>query len=133
MSSGGELMYEVYTAGATNNPGPIGVGVVMVRGDRRKEIARGGWTGTNAAAALRAVIVALEQPLADQSAAVIIYSNHLAVVRAMNGEGSLDAQRDLLDRAMHLARGRAVVLRHLANREQHPLLLRAQELARSAL
>ena len=73
-------MVTIYTDGAsTGNPGPGGYGVVMKKGDRRKEISEGFRLTTNNRMELLAVIVALEA-LLKPNVDVTIYSDSKYVV-----------------------------------------------------
>lgn len=72
----------IYTDGAVSgNPGPGGYGVVMLSGDRRKEISEGFRLTTNNRMELLAVIVALEH-LKKEKSYVTIFSDSKYVVDA---------------------------------------------------
>ncbi len=73
----------IYTDGAAlGNPGPGGYGVVMLYGDRRKEISEGFRLTTNNRMELLAVIVALEH-LKKENLEVTIYSDSQYVVNSI--------------------------------------------------
>ena len=73
----------IYTDGAAlGNPGPGGYGVVMLFGDRRKEISEGYRLTTNNRMELLAVIVALEH-LKKENLEVTIYSDSQYVVNSI--------------------------------------------------
>ncbi len=73
----------IYTDGAAlGNPGPGGYGVVMLYGDKRKEISEGYKLTTNNRMELLAVIVALEH-LKKENLEVTIYSDSQYVVNSI--------------------------------------------------
>lgn len=73
----------IYTDGAAlGNPGPGGYGVVMLFGDKRKEISEGYKYTTNNRMELLAVIVALEH-LKKENLHVTIYSDSQYVVNSI--------------------------------------------------
>ncbi len=73
----------IYTDGAAlGNPGPGGYGVVMLYGDRRKEISEGFRLTTNNRMELLAVIVALEH-LKKENLEVTVYSDSQYVVNSI--------------------------------------------------
>ncbi|MBX9449175.1 MAG: ribonuclease HI [Taibaiella sp.] len=74
----------IYTDGASRgNPGPGGYGIVMIYGNKRKEVAEGFRKTTNNRMELMAVIVALEHLKRDHLD-VEIYSDSRYVVDAIN-------------------------------------------------
>ena len=74
----------IYTDGAAKgNPGPGGYGVVMMSGNRRKELSEGFRLTTNNRMELLSVIVALEA-LKTHGMHVTIYSIRKYVVDAVN-------------------------------------------------
>ena len=74
----------IYTDGAAQgNPGPGGYGVVMLSGDKRKEISHGYRLTTNNRMELLSVIVALEA-LKKDGMDITIYSDSKYVVDAVN-------------------------------------------------
>ena len=125
--------YHIFTAGAAEpNPGALGVGLVILRGPGREEIARGGNQGTNIQASLLAVRRALQTPLAEPDAEVVVYSNLLPLVRALNGEAHLDAHAQLVEEVLALRQGSTVTFKHLPNAAGNRYQARAQELAQEA-
>jgi ribonuclease HI len=73
----------VYTDGAAlGNPGPGGFGVVMLYGDKRKEISAGYRLTTNNRMELLAVIIALES-LKRENLEVVVYSDSQYVVNSI--------------------------------------------------
>jgi ribonuclease HI len=74
----------IYTDGAASgNPGPGGLGVVMIYGDRRKEISEGYKLTTNNRMELLAVIRGLEAIRWD-NAEVIVFTDSRYVSEAIN-------------------------------------------------
>ena len=73
----------IYTDGAAlGNPGPGGYGVVMLYGEKRKEISEGYKHTTNNRMELLAVIVALEH-LKKENLHVTVYSDSQYVVNSI--------------------------------------------------
>jgi ribonuclease HI len=73
----------IYTDGAAlGNPGPGGYGVVMLYGDKRKEISAGFRLTTNNRMELLAVIIALEN-LKKENLEVTVYSDSQYVVNSI--------------------------------------------------
>lgn len=74
----------IYTDGASRgNPGPGGYGIIMMSGDKRKEISEGFRHTTNNRMELLSVIVALES-LKGSGHHVTIYSDSKYVVDSIN-------------------------------------------------
>lgn len=74
----------VYTDGASRgNPGPGGYGIILMSGDRRKEMSEGFRRTTNNRMELMSVIVALES-LKGHGHHVTIYSDSKYVVDSIN-------------------------------------------------
>jgi ribonuclease HI len=70
-----ENAIHVWTDGAcTGNPGPAGLGVVIVDGDRRQELSEFLGEGTNNIAELTAILRGLEE-VTDRQRPVIVYSD----------------------------------------------------------
>ncbi len=81
MQPGHQLI--IYTDGAARgNPGPGGYGIVLMWGDKRKELSAGYRLTTNNRMELMAVIVAL-QSLNKQDIAVTIYTDSQYVVNSI--------------------------------------------------
>lgn len=73
----------IYTDGAcSGNPGPGGYGIVMLYGDRRRELSAGYRSTTNNRMELRAAITALES--LKRPCRVTLYSDSQYVVNAIN-------------------------------------------------
>ena len=76
-------MITLYTDGAcSGNPGPGGYGLVLIRGNNRKELSAGYRLTTNNRMELLSVIVGLESLKKDKSS-VIVYSDSKYVVNAV--------------------------------------------------
>ena len=66
---------QVWTDGGANpNPGPAGIGVVIVDGERTKELSEFLGHGTNQIAELTAILRGLQE-IADRSRPVVVYSD----------------------------------------------------------
>ena len=66
---------QIWTDGAcTGNPGPAGVGVVIIDGTHRRELSEYLGQGTNNIAELTAILRGLEE-IADKRRAVVVYSD----------------------------------------------------------
>ena len=79
-----ENTINIYTdGGASGNPGPGGLGVVLLFGNKKKEISRGFRLTTNNRMELLAVITALEA-LKTTQYPVVIYSDSKYVTEAIN-------------------------------------------------
>ena len=80
-SNGHQLI--IYTDGsARGNPGPGGYGIILMWGDKRKEISAGYRHTTNNRMELMAVIVALES-LTKRNIAVTIYTDSQYIVKTV--------------------------------------------------
>src|SRR6187399_2623548 len=78
----------IYTDGAARgNPGPGGYGIVLLWGDKRKELSAGYRLTTNNRMELLAVIVALGS-LTKQHIPVTIYTDSQYVVNSIEKNGS---------------------------------------------
>lgn len=79
-----ENTIRIYTDGAASgNPGPGGLGAVLLFGQKKKEISRGFRMTTNNRMELLAVIIALEA-LKTNEYPIIIYSDSKYVTEAIN-------------------------------------------------
>src|SRR5205085_10375642 len=82
MSNGHQLV--IYTDGSSRgNPGPGGYGVILMWGDKRKEISAGYRLTTNNRMELMAVIVALES-LTKKNVPLTIYTDSQYIVNAVH-------------------------------------------------
>src|SRR5262244_1793599 len=88
-----------YTDGAcTGNPGPMGIGVVLLSGLHRKEISEYlGPRGTNNIAELTAIERALEA-IRDRNRPVIVYSDSSYAIGVLSSGWKAKANRELVER-----------------------------------
>ena len=83
MSTSNAHQLIIYTDGsARGNPGPGGYGIILMWGDKRKEISAGYRHTTNNRMELMAVIVALES-LTKRNIAVTIYTDSKYIVNTV--------------------------------------------------
>jgi len=86
-----------WTDGAcSGNPGPAGIGVVLICGGRRKEIAEYLGEGTNNIAELTAVKRALEE-IKDRKRTVYVYSDSSYVLGLLGSGWKARANRELVE------------------------------------
>ena len=79
-----ENVIRIYTDGAASgNPGPGGFGIVLLFGNKKKELSHGFRLTTNNRMELLAVIVALES-LKSEAYPVLVYSDSKYVTEAVN-------------------------------------------------
>lgn len=94
----------IYTDGAcSNNPGPMGIGAVIVDGDERKEISEYLGTGTNNIAELTAIERALqviEKP--DRSRAVVVHTDSSYSIGILDKGWKAKANTELVARIREL-------------------------------
>ncbi|MBA3499520.1 MAG: ribonuclease HI [Myxococcota bacterium] len=94
-----------YTDGAcSGNPGPAGVGVVLVCGDKRKEISAYIGEGTNNIAELMAVAHALEA-IKDRAREVVIYTDSSYAIGVLSKGWKAKANVELIAKMRALAAG----------------------------
>ena len=92
-----------YTDGAcSGNPGPAGIGVVLVCGDQRKEISEYIGHATSNIAEVTAMVRALEA-IKDRSRHVILHSDSEYAIGSVTGTRRVRANRALIDQARGLA------------------------------
>jgi ribonuclease HI len=93
----------VYTDGAcSGNPGPAGIGVVILDGGKRREISEYLGTGTNNIAELMAIVRALEEVPHDRTVALHADSSYAL---GLLGKGwKAKANQELVERMRKLAR-----------------------------
>jgi ribonuclease HI len=124
----------VYTDGAcTGNPGPMGIGVVLVAGDRRKEISEYLGIGTNNIAELTAILRALEA-IKDRDRPVLIHSDSNYAIGVVAKGWKAKANQELVIRLRAL--GAAFPRLRFVKVEGHagvPENERCDELAREAI
>jgi ribonuclease HI len=101
-SDAGESPIVVYTDGAcTGNPGPMGIGVVLVADGLRKEISEYLGTGTNNIAELTAVLRALEA-IKDRDRSVRIHADSAYVIGVLARGFKAKANVELIGRIKQL-------------------------------
>jgi ribonuclease HI len=94
----------VFTDGAcSGNPGPAGVGIVLVCGTHRKELSEYLGEATNNIAELTAIIRALEL-IKDPSRSVTVYSDSQYAIGLISKNWKAKANVELVQRARILAR-----------------------------
>jgi ribonuclease HI len=97
----------VYTDGAcTGNPGPAGIGVVILDGKQRREISEYLGQGTNNIAELAAIERALEAVAApDRARPVLVHSDSSYAIGLLSKGWKAKANGELVARIRDLARG----------------------------
>lgn len=128
----GKRTIEVHTDGsALGNPGPAGVGVVLLWGRARKEISLGIGIGTNNQAELRAILVGLEA-VKRPELEVVVYSDSAYAIGVLS-EGWKAKQNRQLVAEVQRAMGRFESLRFVKVRGHagEPENERADALARA--
>src|SRR5215467_15816351 len=94
-----------YTDGAcTGNPGPMGIGVVLLSGRHRKEISEYlGPVGTNNIAELTAILRALEA-IKDRRRPIVIYSDSSYAIGLLSMGWKAKANKDLVEQIRQFLR-----------------------------
>jgi ribonuclease HI len=88
---------QVWTDGAcTGNPGPAGIGVVILDGDQRTEISEYLGHGTNNIAELTAILRGLQR-VSDQSRPVIVYSDSAYSIGLLTQAWKAKANKELVE------------------------------------
>ena len=130
-------MYEVtiYTDGAcSGNPGPAGIGVVLICGNRRKEISRYIGEATNNRAELQAVIEGLAALKHPEQTRVTLHTDSQLVSGVLAHNWKAKANLDLVSKMRELAEKCASLLVvKVRGHSGNPLNERADTLARNAL
>jgi ribonuclease HI len=123
----------VYTDGAcTGNPGPAGVGVVILDGKERKEVSEYLGHGTNNIAELMAIVRALE--LCAPERTVVVHSDSSYALGLLGKGWKAKANQALVDKMRGLAKGfRDLRLVKVPGHSGVPENERADELARMAI
>ncbi|TVQ79647.1 MAG: ribonuclease HI [Flavobacteriales bacterium] len=134
-------MVYIYTDGASSgNPGPGGYGVVLVHGDRQKELAAGFRRTTNNRMELLAVIVGLEA-LKKAPLEVTVVSDSKYVVDSVSKGWVFGWEKkqfqgkknpDLWQRFLKIYRQHHVKLQWVKGHNNHPLNERCDRLAVAA-
>ena len=124
----------IFTDGAAlGNPGPMGIGVVLVAGAHRKEISEYLGVGTNNVAELTAVLRALEA-VKDRDRPVLVHSDSNYAIGVLAKGWKAKANQELVARIR--AVGAAFRRLHFVKVEGHagvPENERCDELAREAI
>lgn len=123
----------VYTDGAcSGNPGPAGIGVVILDGGKRRELSEYLGTGTNNIAELMAIVRALEEVPPERT--VVLHADSSYALGLLGKGWKAKANQELVERMRGLARGfrdlRLVKVDGHAGVAENE---RADELARSAI
>ena len=94
----------VYTDGAcTGNPGPAGIGAVILDGDERREISEYLGFGTNNIAELTAIERALETLVEHRDRPVLVHSDSSYSIGLLTKNWKAKANADLVERLRDLA------------------------------
>ena len=127
---------QVWTDGAcTGNPGPAGLGVVIVDGKERRELSEFLGEGTNNIAELTAILRGLEEVRARaKDRAVVVYSDSQYSIGLLTQAWKAKANKELVDELRALCR-EFVDLRFVkvAGHSGVPLNERTDQLARDAI
>ena len=92
-----------FTDGAcSGNPGPAGIGIVLVAGSHRKEIAEFIGDATSNIAELSAIVRALET-IRDRTRHVIVHSDSEYAIGALSKGWKIRANKQLVEQARELA------------------------------
>jgi ribonuclease HI len=96
----------VWTDGAcSGNPGPAGIGVVLIDGDKRKEIGEYIGEATNQVAELSAIEHGLNDvPAADRERPVVVYSDSAYAIGLLTKPWKAKANVELVERLRALAK-----------------------------
>lgn len=123
----------VYTDGAcSGNPGPAGIGVVILDGGKRRELSEYLGTGTNNIAELMSIVRALEEVPRDRT--VVLHSDSSYALGLLGKGWKAKANQELVERMRELAREfRDLRLVKVAGHAGVAENERADELARTAI
>jgi len=123
----------VYTDGAcTGNPGPMGIGVVILDGQKRDEISEYLGEGTNNIAELTAIVRALERCPNERT--VVVHSDSAYALGLLGKGWKAKANQQLVEQLRTLARGfKDLRLVKVAGHAGVPENERCDELARAAV
>jgi ribonuclease HI len=124
----------VWTDGAcTGNPGPAGLGVVIVDGERREELSEYLGQGTNNIAELTAILRGL-QKVRDRERAVLVYSDSQYSIGLLTQAWKAKANKELVEELRALCRQfRDLRFVKVAGHSGVPLNERCDQLARDAI
>jgi ribonuclease HI len=129
-----ENAIHVWTDGAcTGNPGPAGLGVVIVDGKQRKELSEFLGQGTNNIAELTAILRGLES-VADRNRPVVVYSDSQYSIGLLTQNWKAKANVELVEKLRELC-SQFPDLRFVkvAGHSGIPLNERTDQLARDAI
>ena len=123
----------VYTDGAcSGNPGPAGLGVVILDGGKRRELSEYLGIGTNNIAELMAIVRALEEVPRDRT--VVIHADSSYALGLLGKGWKAKANQEIVERMRALAKGfRDLRLVKVDGHAGVPENERADELARTAI
>jgi ribonuclease HI len=123
----------VYTDGAcTGNPGPAGLGVVILDGGKRRELSEYLGVGTNNIAELMAIVRALEELPRDRT--VVLHADSSYALGLLGKGWKAKANQEIVERMRKLAKEfRDLRLVKVAGHAGVPENERADVLARSAI
>jgi len=123
----------VYTDGAcSGNPGPAGIGVVILDGGKRRELSEYLGVGTNNIAELMAIVRALEEVPRDRT--VVLHADSSYALGLLGKGWKAKANQELVERMRGLAKGfRDLRLVKVDGHAGVPENERADELARGAI
>jgi ribonuclease HI len=123
----------VYTDGAcTGNPGPAGLGVVILDGGKRRELSEYLGVGTNNIAELMAIVRALEEVPKDRT--VVLHADSSYALGLLGKGWKAKANQELVERMRLVARQfRDLRLVKVAGHAGVAENERADELARAAI
>lgn len=94
----------VWTDGAcTGNPGPAGLGVVIIDGQQRRELSEYLGMGTNNIAELMAILRGLEE-VTDRKRTVVVYSDSAYAIGLLSKNWKAKANTELVERLRKLQR-----------------------------
>ncbi|HVK86414.1 MAG TPA: ribonuclease H [Kofleriaceae bacterium] len=94
----------VWTDGAcTGNPGPAGLGVVIIDGDKTRELSEYLGQGTNNIAELMAILRGLEE-VADRSRPVVVYSDSAYSIGLLTQNWKAKANQQLVEKLRGLTK-----------------------------
>jgi ribonuclease HI len=123
----------VYTDGAcSGNPGPCGIGVVILDGGKRRELSEYLGTGTNNIAELMAIVRALEEVPRDRT--IVLHADSSYALGLLGKGWKAKANQELVERMRKTARDfRDLRLVKVDGHAGVPENERADELARGAV
>ena len=123
----------VYTDGAcSGNPGPAGIGVVILDGGKRRELSEYLGVGTNNIAELMAIVRALEEVPHERT--IVLHADSSYALGLLGKGWKAKANQELVERMRGLAKGfRDLRLVKVDGHAGVPENERADELARGAI